>query len=108
MVQQGLEALQLRPGGQGAHEQQVGRLLKAEAALPHKAVDKGLHVDAPVDQLAGGGHPLPVLDIVAHDAADLGHPGHDAGAVRVAQTPLDLVALIVRRVDLVMPAVFAA
>ena len=88
--------------------QQVGGLLKAEAALTDKAVDQLLHVDTTVHQLAGGGNPLAVLDVIAHDVADLGHPGHDAGAVGVAQAPLDAVALIKGRVDLVMLLVLRA
>ena len=106
--EQSLEGGELGPGGQGAEEKQVGGLLKAEAALTDKAVDQLLHVDTTVHQLAGGGNPLAVLDVIAHDVADLGHPGHDAGAVGVAQAPLDAVALIKGRVDLVMLLVLRA
>ena len=101
-----LEGGQLLPGGQGAEQEQIGGLLKAEPVLPHEAVHQLLHIDAPVDQLAGGGEALPVLEVVAQHVADLGHARHDAGAVGVAETPLHPIALVIRRVNLVMFAIF--
>jgi hypothetical protein len=103
-----LKGGQLPAGGQGAHQQQIGGLLKAEPALAHKTVDQLLHVDPPVDQLAGHGDPLAVLDIVAQHVADLGHAGHDAGPVGVAQAAFYVIGLIEGRVDVVMSAVFSA
>ena len=96
------ELLQRRRRGQGAEQQQIGRLLIAEAMLVGKAVDQILHVDAPVDQLAGHGDLLTVLHDVAPHVADLGHAGHDAGAVGIAQAPLHVVPLVVGRIDLVI------
>ena len=97
-----VEGGQLVPGGQGAEQQQIGCLLKAEAALGHKAVDQVLHVDAAVDEPALHRDLLAVLHIVALDVADLGDAGHDAGAVGVAEAPLDVDILIVGGVNGVM------
>ena len=38
----------------------------------------------------GGGDPLTVLHVVAVDVADLGDADRDAGAVAVAQAPLEV------------------
>ena len=103
-----LEHRELLLRGQGAEEQQIGSLLKAEAAFAHEAPHQVLHVDTAVDELAVLGHPLTVLDIVAGDVADLGNAGHNAGAVGVAQAPLDVVLLVVGRVDPVMFLEFPA
>ena len=96
------------PGGQGPEEEQIGGLLKAKAVLADEAVHQILHVNAPVDQLAGGGQLLPVLEVVAKHVTDLGDPCHNAGTVGVTQAPLDLVTLIIGGIDLVIFAVFPA
>ena len=102
------EALQLPPGGQRAQQQQIGGLLKTEAVLAHKAADQVLHIDAPVNQPAGHGGLLPVLDVVALDIADLGDSRQHAGAVGVAQPALYIEPLVKRWIDLVMFLKFAA
>ena len=107
-LHEGLKVRQPLLGGQGAEEEQVGGLGVAEAALGGKALDELGHVDAPVDELAGHGHPLPVLDVVAPDVGDLSDPGHHAGAVGVAQAPLDLPLVVGGRVDAVVFTVLLA
>ncbi len=91
-----VEVGQLAPGGQIAHQQQVGHLLEAEG--PGLAV--GLHdvgeLDAAVVQTAGGGNTLAVLHQIALDAAHLGHAHQHTGAVVIPQAQLYIAPVVVR------------
>ena len=102
------KAGQLRLGGQGAEQEQVGGLLIAKAALGHEAANEVLNIDASIDELAVHRDLLSVLDIVAADVADLGDARHHAGAVSVAQAALDAIALIHRRIYFVILSVLPA
>jgi hypothetical protein len=93
---------QFLPLGQLPEQQQIGRLLKAEAVIGAEAGDDITDFDAPVKELALHGDLLAVLHIVAPDVADLGHSRHHAGAVGVAQTPLDIPFLVIAGVDQVI------
>jgi hypothetical protein len=102
------EGVQLLPAGQGPHQEQIGRFLEAKAPLAGEAANQVGHVDAPVDETAGGGLALAVLDVVALYVADLGDTGHDARAVGVAQAPFHVVFFIAGRVNVVLLLVLAA
>ena len=103
-----VEIRQLFSGGQSPEEEQIGRLLKAEPPLGHKAVDQVLDTDAPVDEPALHGYSLAVLDVVALDVADLGDAGHNARAVGVAEAPLNVDMLVIGGIDIVMLLEFPA
>ena len=103
-----VEIRQLFSGGQSPEEEQIGRLLKVEPPLGHKAVDQVLDTDAPVDEPALHGDPLAVLDVVALDVADLGDAGHNARAVGVAEAPLNVDMLVMGGIDIVMLLEFPA
>ena len=85
-----VEVVHLGPGGEIAHEQQIGHLLEAEGpGLP-----VGLHdlveLDAPVVELAGHRDAEAVLDHIALDGAHPGDADGHAGAVAVSQATLDV------------------
>ena len=84
----------LRLVGQIAHQQQKGDLLIAKGAICYMGLDNIFHIDAAIVQTTLRRDDLTVLDIVTDHTADLCHAGHDAGAVAVAQTALDLVGKI--------------
>ena len=92
--QYGVELLELLFCGQLAHEQQVGDLLVAEAAVLDMRPDYVDDVYAAVVQPAGDGDNLAVLDVVAYDAAYAGDAGHDAGAVAVAESAFYLIRVV--------------
>ena len=85
-----LEFFQLALFRQAAEQKQPADLLEDEAVvlvgLPHQLVQ----VHAPVDQAARGGNNLARRALfVAHNITDVGQARQHAGAVRVAQAPLD-------------------
>ena len=100
IAQRLLEQVQLVGGGQRAEDQKIGDLFKAEAVLFFASVNDLADVDAAVFQNAVLRDTFAVVDIVTFHAADLGQSGHDAGAVRVAQTALDAVFPKILRIDL--------
>ena len=108
-VQDLAELLQFRRGGQGAEEQQPDDPFEHKAVLLIGLLRQLLHVDAPVDELAGDGHHRAVLGlVVAHNVADVGEPRQHAGAVGVAQTPLDAQPLAGLGVDVVIFQILSA
>ena len=97
------EALELGLVGQAAEQKQPDDFLKHKAVVAvgffHDLVD----VDAAVDQTARDRDDVAFLVLaVAHDVADIGQAGQHAGAVRVAQAPLDAQPLAGLRVDVVV------
>ena len=107
-MQQALEHVVLLLIGQVAEEQQVRDLRKAEALLADVAVHQVGQVVAAVDQAAGHGHALAVLDRIAEDIADGCAANHDAGAVVVAQAALDVAVRPRLEIQVVMNAVIRA
>ena len=101
--QNGAPFVELRPRGQDAEQQQIGRLLVAKALLRRTSRDQIVHVDATVEQLARNGLLLAFVHDIAMDVADGGQPHEDACAVLVAETALDAVARIQGRVDGIGP-----
>ena len=108
MVQQGAEGGQLLPVGQPAEKEQVGRLLKAEAALAHEAVDQVPHVDAAVDELALRGDLFPVLDVVARTLPIRVMPAMTPVPSALRSPPFHPEALIPARGDAVLLGVLSA
>ena len=103
------EIVQLLPGGQAAEQQQPDHFLKHEAVVAVSLVHDLVDVDAPVDQLAGGGDHMAFLILfVAHNVTDVGQAGQHAGAIRVAQAALDPQPLAGLRVDVVVCDVLLA
>ena len=94
VVEELAHPVELPPVGELAEDQQPGHLLKAEAVLGLAPGHDVLDVDAPVGEPPLVGDLVPVGDEVAVDVAHMGQPGHDAGAVVVAQAPLHPVALV--------------
>ena len=82
-----LEILQLGERGQLAEEEEVHRLLKAEAVLPDTALNQILDADAPVEEPPLPGNLFPVLQVVAVHVADAGDSGDDAGSVGIPEAP---------------------
>ena len=107
-MQQPLEHVVLLLIGQVAEEQQVRDLRKAEALLADVAVHQVGQVVAAVDQAAGHGYALAVLDGIAEDIADGRAADHDAGAVVVAQAALDVAVRPRLEIQVVMNAVIRA
>ena len=82
-----VEVLQLGGRGQLAEEEEVDRLLEAEAVLLDALLNQVLNADAPVEESALPGNLFPVHQIVAVHVADAGDSGDDAGSVGIPQTP---------------------
>ena len=89
-----LEVIQLGPGGEIPHEQQIRDLLIAERSRFPVGAHDVIQVDAAVVQPAGRGDALAILNEVALHAADLRHADEHAGAVAVAQATLHVAAVI--------------
>ena len=103
------EIVQLLPGGQATEQKQPDHFLKHEAVVAVSLVHDLVDVDAPVDQLAGGGDHMTLLILfVAHNVTDVGQTGQHAGAIRVAQAALDPQPLAGLRVDVVVCDVLLA
>ena len=89
-----------------AENQQPNHFLKTEAPLRLTAADNILDVDAPVGEPPLVGNFVPVVNEVAVDIAHMGKPGHDPGAVWVAQAPFHPVGLILLAGDGIIFPVF--
>ena len=89
-----VEAGQLFPGGEIAHEQQVGNFLKAKGPCPLVGLHDLVEFNAAVVQLAGHRHPHAILDHVTQHRTHPGDPDGHTGAVAVAQAELDIVPIV--------------
>ena len=97
------EAVQLGLVGQAAEQQQPDHFFKDEAVVAVGLLHDLGDVDAPVDQPARDRDDMAFLILaVAHNVADVGQAGQHAGAVRVAQAPLDAQPLAGLGVDVVV------
>ena len=96
-VLEGLELLRVR---QAPGKQQEADFLVAAALLGHDGVHEVLDFVAPEKEFSVNRHELAVrVAVVAHDVADVGQAHQHAGAVLVAQAPLDVEFLEQFRVD---------
>ena len=96
IVVEGLELVGCR---ELAEEQQIDRLLIAEAAVLLRALDEVADVVAAVDQLAGDRLHLALIDHIAVDVTDVGDACEHARPIGTAQTALDMELGIQRLVD---------
>ena len=94
IVQQTAELLELCRGRQFAEEQQVNRLLKAEALVPERAIHQLAHVVPAVVQHALTGDGVVAVNGVALDLGDASQARQHAAAVGIAQAALDVIFLI--------------
>ena len=90
-----LEVLQLLCVGQSPQQEQIGRLLKAKAALLQGPLHQALHVDAPIVELTVAGDLLAVHHLFGDDVGDLRQAGQNPLAVEIPQAALDVVLHIV-------------
>ena len=88
-----IELRQLLSGGEVAEEEEEGGLLKAKAVLVGEVVDEIPQVVAAVLQHTLYGVLIALADHVTVGGADTGNTRHDAGAVGLAETSLDTVAV---------------
>ena len=101
VVEQARERGEVLPGGQVAREQQVHKLLVAEAALACGALDQVVDAVTTKRQATLAGFLVAFVHHVAVNVGDLGDAGDHARAVGVAQAALDVGALELMRVDAV-------
>ena len=97
-----VEAVQLPLGGEEAHEQQEGHLLKAKGARLPVGLHDFVEFDAAVVQLSGYRDTDAVLNHVAQHGTHPGHANGHAGAVAVAQAPLHVFPVVLLA-DVVLP-----
>ena len=90
---------QLPRVGKFAEEQQVGRLLVAEAVFAPVGGDDVLDVDAAIVELTRDGLLFAFRDHVAMDVADGGQSHENARAIAIAKATLHIIFLIQRRID---------
>ena len=90
---------QLPHVGKPSEEQQIGRLLVAEAVLALVGPHDVPHIDAAIVELARDGLLLAFGDHIAMDVSDGGQPHENACAVAVAKATLHIIFLIQRRID---------
>ena len=97
--QQRAEGLELPLVGEFSREEQICRLLEAEALVAQGAAHEGVDVVAAVVEFPFDGDALAVLLLHGADLGDLRQPRHDAAPVQVAQPLLDVVLRIVFGID---------
>ena len=81
--------------GKLSEKQQIGALFKAEAVFRKESADQILDVDTAVIKSSLAGHPLPVYVFKRFDAGNIGQSGADAVSVFIAQSFLDLKAVVI-------------
>ena len=85
-----IETVQFPPGGQIAHEQQIGHLFKAKGPRLPVGLHDLIELNAPVIQLAGYRNADTVLNHVPQHRTHPGDADGHAGSVAVSQAPLDV------------------
>ena len=93
-VDAGAEVVELLARGEAPGYEQVGDLLVAKAILGLRAVDELVDVISAIDQATVVGLDAVIGPVVAVHVGDRREAHEHAGAVRVAQTALDVVLLV--------------
>ena len=90
VIEEVLEHVQFLGVGQAAQQQQKRRFFKTEAVFLAVALHQLRNFVAGIGEVAFHGNPLAVENGVTEDVAHFGVADHDAGAVGIAQTALDI------------------
>ena len=99
LCQQSLEIAQTLGIRQLTEQQQIGNLLIPLAAVADKALHQILNADAAVVQLALTGHDFAACLLAGDNVRNVGQTGQYALSIDVAQTALDVVLAVQRRIN---------
>ncbi len=95
------EGIKLGLRGKLAHKQQIGDFFKGKATIARLVAEEVVEVVAAQAKRALVSQLFAVGDNVAVHVGNIGHAGDHARAVGVAQAALDVIAVVVSRIDAV-------